>query len=254
MSEADQTVLTARVVQLERRLRRMLIVTLALVFMLGLIVVIFVAIGAGEPLPSLGDRLLLGLLQHSVVEARGFEVVGQNGKVRAALRISPDDQVSLDLYGAHGHLRGQFSAGEGEVNLGLYYAQGKLGADLSIADLGILAPGQAALALYGARGIERTEYGIYADGAPYLLLYDAQKVKRSEFTLGQDGSPQLVLYGHGFPIPPINGFRFAGTPGLPRLALGSTELTNKLVGGNSRTPVSSITAFDTKGNVIGRWP
>jgi hypothetical protein len=74
------------------------------------------------------------------------------------------------------------------------------------------------------------------------ILADSSDGEGIELTAGpypghKDG-PALTLYGDT----------------KPRLTLGVASLTNGKTGGSTETPVSTITAFDKKGNFLGSWP
>lgn len=83
-----------------------------------------------------------------VIQARSFEVVDDEGRVRAALRIVPDGSPSLLFLDAHGKPR---------------------------ALLNTDPDGAAGLALYDAGGKPRALLSIFPDGTPVLGLFDGSR-------------------------------------------------------------------------------
>jgi hypothetical protein len=173
------------------------------------------------------------------------------GKVRALLSLDEKGRPQIDLYGTHRELAALDTRPGGEASLKLFEAHGEvvlgsnngepnavLTASRGQAVLGASADGQPALALYDSHGKARSEVFLAGKGQPAIALYDAGDRPRALLDLGEEGKPNLALLD---------------PRGNERLVLGSTLLSYPH-GQILATPLSSLTAFDKKGNVLGTWP
>lgn len=211
-----------RLETLERQNRRLRVVVTALA--LGVAVVLVTAAS-----PSTPDS----------VTARKFVLTDENGKTRAALMID-DGQPDLGFYDVSGRSRATFGIGKygprfalldetgAEVVEGITVGNG--GGDLTVAGgngigINLTADPRGSAFMNIASGPRRA--GVLLSVGPYL-----------EGPTGRD-EPFFTLYD---------------ADGNERLTLGEATLTTKAAGGNTKTPVSTVTAFDKNGNVLGQWP
>lgn len=173
------------------------------------------------------------------------------GKVRALLDLDKNGRPQIDLYGARRELAALDTKPGGGASLKLFEAHGEvtlgsnngepnavLTASHGQVVLGAGADGQPALDLYDSDGKARSEVFLAGKGQPAIALYDASDRPRALLDLNEQGKPNLALLD---------------TRGNERLVLGSTSLSYPH-GRISTTPLSSLTAFDEKGIVLGTWP
>ena len=105
-------------------------------------------------------------MKKRVVQAGGFEVVDDEGRVRARIGMSSDDSPFLSFHDAEGRVRARFGlSADGAAGLAIGDEDGKVRATL-----GLAADGSASMALGDKRGKIRAKFGLAAEGAPTFGL------------------------------------------------------------------------------------
>jgi hypothetical protein len=157
---ADTSILTERIVTLERRLRR--VSTLAV----GLVIVSGALSGlALHRAQSLGDRAREG-----VVEARRFVLTDAAGKERAVLAVQANGAASLYLTDTAAKPRATFGVGaDGVPAIGLGDKNGTLRAAIAVG-----ADGNTSLGFFDVQQRVRARFGLTPDEVPALVVFDDQ--------------------------------------------------------------------------------
>jgi hypothetical protein len=132
-----------------------------------------------------------------VIRAERFEVVAQDGKVRATLGIGSAAASGLVLSDGlvltdkNGHPRASLGlAADGAPGLILYDPGLRYRVALDVAP-----DGAPALALAGKEGRTRAELILPSEGGPGLILYDSWLRPRATLDVSSDGVPALLLTG-----------------------------------------------------------
>lgn len=293
MTEPDVSPLTARIAQLERRLRRTIgvVVGIALagVLALGGAAIVVTAIATSTPLPGLGRLHLAGVHQGDVVKSERFEIIDKQGKVLGTFGLDKHYGLSLVLANSQGtpsvvlaggqhpdlQLNGRTLGQQLLITLDMieiFGLHGKATLDALGPELDLRGNQGHVLARLDATGgspelvlhDSSTKAKVKLDVAPStseLSLFGAQGKQQGGFFITPDG-PELGLgdaQGHmRIKLNLLQNGRphidLLDANGPRRLVLGSVALTSKTRGGITVTPSSSITAFDKAGKVIGQWP
>ncbi len=170
-----------------------------------------------------------------VVADYGLRVSDINGKTRAMLFARGDGSPRLDLRDKNGKTRMSFRALlDGSPSLDLWDKNGKQGVALRM-----LGDGSSRLLLYDKNGKNRAALGAYADGSSRLILFDTNGKKRAALRVFADGSPSLNLRDKS---------------GKVRAELGVTTTVDRRTGAEIKTAESTLTLFNSKGDVIWDAP
>ncbi len=215
----------------------------------------------GNPHPSLELRNIWTPPSETstLISVGNIRLTSLGGAVSLVSR--PMHDPGLSLSDSAGKVRGAFDLSRPLVDLGTTSGPrlGQAEPELTLAD----AQGTTRGSFDLAQQLVGTPSGMKLGKAePELTLSGARALLgwwRGAFGIDSDGEPKLVLNEKGSvpsrsaEIKP-SGLRLLGAGAKDRLAVGSVALTSKTQGGTIITPPSSITAFDKKGKVIGRWP
>lgn len=155
--EHDALTVASRVEALERRLKVIVVVTLAAAAMVGLA-------GAAVFLTwSAGFRLRQG-----GIEARRFALVDEHGRPRAVLSVQENGAASLYLTDGKGTPRATLGVGkDGVPALGLGDEDGTLRAAMAVA-----ADGGCSLGFFDGHQNVRARLGLRPDAVPALDIFD----------------------------------------------------------------------------------
>ncbi len=135
-----------------------------------------------------------------VLRAKRLEIVGDEGKVRAALGTDEKGVASLSLFDPSGRLRASLDAEEisrEASGLGVFDTNGKLRASVGMSND---PDGESFLTLLDKEGKARVGVGLQTDGQAWLSILAGKKNRSVKLAAMDDGRITLMLSGEGAPM------------------------------------------------------